>query len=216
MKKYWNIFSEVTTLEALFTAWDEFHIGKKNRADVLNFEWALEQNIFELHHKLVHKTYEHGPYSGFYISDPKVRHIHKSQVRDRVVHHAVFKVLNRIFEPTFIADSFSCRVGKGTHKGVQRVQTMIRRVSQNGTHPCFALKCDVRKFFDSVDHETLLSILKKRISDPDFLWLLEEIIESYISVGTRERKRESKNATPRHTHRQPDEPDLCQHLHERV
>ncbi len=212
MRKYYNLFQEVIAPEALFLAWDEFRVGKGNKADVLNFEWELEQNIFELRRELREKTYRHGPYTDFYISDPKVRHIHKSLVRDRVVHHAVFRALNRIFEPTFIADSFSCRVGKGTHKGVQRVQTMIRQVSQNGTHSCFALKCDVKKFFDSVDHETLLSILKKRISDPDFLWLFEEIIESYQVSDPRERER--RNTAPWYPHWQPDQPDICQYLHE--
>jgi retron-type reverse transcriptase len=100
-------------------------------------------------------------------------------VRDRVLHHAVFYVLNRIFEPTFINDSYSCRIGKGTHKGMEKVADMIRAVSKNHTHPCYALKCDVRKFFDSVDHDTLLEILSKKIKDEKVCTLLYEIVESF-------------------------------------
>lgn len=218
MKRYSKLFPEVIVPEALFRAWEEFRRGKSTKRDVLLFERDLEQNIFQLHRDLRDKTYRHGPYIGFTISDPKLRHIHKATVRDRVVHHAVFMVLNRIFEPTFIADSFSCRVGKGTHKGVARVQRMICAVSKNQTHAAYALKCDVKKFFDTVDHTILLGILRRRISDPDFLWLLEGIIESY-SVIQRERERESNNgggAAKRCPDWQPDQSNIREYLHERI
>jgi retron-type reverse transcriptase len=198
MKMYDNLFREMISPENLFLAWEEFRKGKRDKPDVQLFEWELEQNIFQLHHELISKSYRHGPYHGFHIADPKLRHIHKATVRDRVVHHAVFKVLNRVFEPTFITDSFSCRIGKGTHKGVVRVQKMIRQVSKSQTHPCYALKCDIKKFFDTVDHGILLAILQRRIKDPDFLWLLEEIAKSYVATQReRERERERVNAPPR-------------------
>jgi len=190
MKTYNNLFTEVTNPANLFLAWEEFRKGKRDKVDVQLFEWELEQNIFQLHRELSLKSYRHGPYHGFYIADPKPRHIHKATVRDRVVHHTVFNTLNRVFELTFIADSFSCRIGKGTHKGVARVQSMIRKISKNETHPCYALKCDIKKFFNTVDHDILLATLKERIKDPDFLWLLEEIIESYTASSMRERERE--------------------------
>ncbi len=188
MKIYTNLFSKIITSEHLFRAWDEFRQGKGTKVDVITFERDLEEHIFKLGRELKNKTYKHGPYHGFYISDPKVRHIHKALVRDRVVHHALFRVLYRMFEPTFIADSFSCRFRKGTHKGVARAQAMIRKVSKNGTSPCYVLKCDIKKFFDSVNHDILLNILKKRIQDADLLWLLEGIIKSYPSSETRERE----------------------------
>ena len=84
---------------------------KGNKIDVARFEWHLEENIFQLHRDLKNKTYRHGPYEGFYIHDPKQRHIHKATVRDRILHHAMFSVVNPIFEETFIPTSFSCRVG---------------------------------------------------------------------------------------------------------
>lgn len=179
MKTYKKLFNKIVEPEHLFSAWDEFKSNKRSKSDVQVFEKDLERNIFELSRDLKAKTYRHGAYTGFYIYDPKRRHIHKAIVRDRVLHHAIFKVLNEIFEPTFIPYSFSCRIGKGTHKGVQALSSMVRKVSRNYTSPCIALKCDIRKFFDSIDHQILLSILRKRIKDQDLLWLLEEIVSSF-------------------------------------
>ena len=189
MKSYADIFDKIISIENLFSAWDEFYKDKKQKEDVQHFEFELEQHIFQLHRDLKSKKYKHGPYTDFYIQDPKQRHIHKALVRDRVLHHAVFKILNPIFEPTFISNSFSCRVGYGTHKGVKVLEGILRKISKNGTAPCFGLKCDIQKFFDSVDHVILFAILKRRIKDSNVLWLLNEIIESYVSKP-RERERE--------------------------
>lgn len=185
MKSHKRIFERMISAEHLFSAWDRFKQEKRSKKDVMEFEQSLESNIFQLHRDLRCKTYKHGLYTGFYISDPKLRHIHKATVRDRVLHHAIFSMLNPIFEPGFIADSFSCRVGKGTHKGVERLAGMLRKESRNGTRECYALKCDVRKFFDSIDHEILLEILGERIKDADVMWLMREIVGSF-STGQRD------------------------------
>lgn len=179
MKIYKNLFQQIVSSENLFAAWDKFRVDKRHKKDVQVFEFKLEQNIFQLHRDLTTKQYRHQPYTGFYIRDPKVRHIHKASARDRILHHAVFQVLNPIFDKTFIPASFSCRVGKGVHKGVLEMERMIRAESRNFTRPCFALKCDVQKFFDSVDHQIMLSILRKKIIDLDTLWLLSEIVGSF-------------------------------------
>jgi retron-type reverse transcriptase len=179
MKTFNNLYSLIISQENLLYSWDRFKKGKRKKKDVGLFEYHLEQNLLELYRILKDKTYRHKPYSGFYISDPKVRHIHKATVRDRVVHHALFKMLNPLLEPTFISDSFSCRLGKGNHVGMKRLETMTRKVSKNYTHPCFVLKCDIKKFFDSVDHEILLHLLTKRISCPDTVWLLRDVIGSF-------------------------------------
>ena len=181
MKTYGNIFEKIISPEALFSAWDEFRKDKRNKPDVLRFEWNLERNIFQLCRDLKNGSYRHGPYEGFYINDPKRRHIHKATVRDRILHHAIFSAINPIFEETYIPTSFSCRVGYGTYKGVEILEKMARNTSRNGTRPCFALKCDIRKFFDSVNHEILISVLEKRIKDVDIMRLLESVIRSYES-----------------------------------
>jgi RNA-directed DNA polymerase len=181
MKIYKNLFEQIISAENLFLAWDKFKNGKINKKDVRLFEWNLEDNIFRLHRDLKNKTYKHGIYHSFNISDPKPRNIHKAQVRDRILHHAIFQILNPIFEPSFISASFSCREGYGTHKGVQYLQNTLRKATQNGRVSCFALKCDIKKFFDTIDHDILLSILKKKIKDEDTVWLLKQIISSFSS-----------------------------------
>lgn len=162
-------------------AWEEFKHGKGKKMDVLKFEKNLEQELFQLHRDLRDKTYKHGGYTDFFICDPKLRHIHKATVRDRVLHHAVYQIINPIFEPMFIATSFSCRIRKGSHKGVDVAEKIIRKVSRNYTQSCYVLKCDVKKFFDSIDHSILLSLIQKKVKDGDVMWLIEEIIGSFIS-----------------------------------
>ena len=181
MKTFTNLYNDVISAKNLFRAWDVFRRGKITKKDVLRFEWKLEQNIFELHRDLKSKEYRHGPYKSFYITDPKRRHIHKAIVRDRVLHHAVYSNLYPLFNPTFIATSFSCRIGKGTHRGVLWLEEKTRKVSRNYTHQCFILKCDIKKFFDSVDHNVLTSILNKRIKDKEVMCLLKEVIGSFSS-----------------------------------
>ena len=192
MRVYKGLFNSIIESNNLFLAWDEFRCGKEKKLDVLDFMKNLEQHIFKLHRDLRDMTYKHGPYSDFFIHDPKRRHIYKSTVRDRVLHHAVFKVLNPIFEPGFISTSCSCRVGKGNHEGVAIASKMLRKESRNNTRECYVLKCDIKKFFDTIDHEILLTILERKIKDPEVMQLLEEIIGSYETGSgiTRERERE--------------------------
>lgn len=181
MKIYKNIFEKIISVENLFSAWDNFKKGKRNRTDVLNFEWNLEENIFRLKRSLEKEEYKHDPYKSFYITDPKLRHIHKASVRDRIVHHAIYSVVNPLFEETFIPDSYSCRIGHGTHKGVDKLEEIVKKVSKNNTVQCYALKCDIQKFFNTIDHKILISILKRRIKDIRAVSLIEEIIGSYLS-----------------------------------
>ncbi|OGN03876.1 MAG: hypothetical protein A2831_03100 [Candidatus Yanofskybacteria bacterium RIFCSPHIGHO2_01_FULL_44_17] len=181
MKTYNNIFYKIIELENLFWAWDGFKKDKQNRKDVQIFEWKLEENIFQLHRDLKNKKYKHGPYKSFFIQDPKQRHIHKATVRDRVLHHAIFSVVNPLFEETFIANSFSCRIGKGTHRGIISLNKTLGMIGKTGFEKCWALKSDIKKFFQTVDHQILLGIIRKRIKDADAMWLLQEIIGSFLS-----------------------------------
>lgn len=160
-------------------AWQEFSEGKMKKSDVLQFKARLEDNIFELHWELKNKTYQHSNYTAFNVCDPKLRRIHKAIVKDRVLHHAIFRVLYPIFDKSFIFDSYSCRIEKGTHRAVLRLEKFCRQLSCNNHRNIFALKCDIRKFFDSIDQDILLKLIKRKINDIDAIWLIEKIIRSF-------------------------------------
>src|SRR3989344_2348912 len=118
--RFSHTYDDIISVENLLGAWGEFVRGKREKRDVQEFQHSLMDNILALHHDLKEGTYKHGPYQAFKISDPKSRDIHKATVRDRLVHHAIYRQLYPFFDRTFIADSYSCRKGKGTHKAMNR------------------------------------------------------------------------------------------------
>ncbi len=174
-------FEDIISLENLLEAWKEFLNGKRNKKDVQEFSLCLMDNIFSLHSNLINHTYKHGGYQAFKINDPKPRDIHKATVRDRLLHHAIYRILYPFFDRTFIADSYSCRLNKGTHKAVNKFRAFAWKVSKNNTKTCWVLKCDIRKFFANIDHKILVKILEEYIPDANIIWLLENVIDSFSS-----------------------------------
>ncbi len=174
-----HTYNDIISLENLLLAWEEFIIGKRSKPDVQLFDRNLMDNILALHTDLVNHTYKHSPYHSFYITDPKRRHIHKATVRDRLLHHAIYRILYPFFDKTFIADSFSCRNNKGMHKAINRFREFVYQVSRNHTRTCWVLKCDIKQFFASIDHRILLKILEEYIPDQAILGLLKNIIGSF-------------------------------------
>ncbi|MBU0648622.1 hypothetical protein KJ969_00730 [Patescibacteria group bacterium] len=214
-----NIYDKLISLENIFSRWNEFKRGKTKKLDVIKFERYLEDNIFALHSELTSQTYKHGAYKQFYIHDPKYRIIHKATVKDRLVHHIVFQELYKIFEPTFIYHSYSSRIDRGTHLAVKNFSQALRKVSKNYTGQAYVLKCDIKKFFHSVSHEKLFEIIKNRVKDTRFLWLIWEIISSFSMVvdnfPQRERERVKRffAKDKRTAHWQPNLADFRQHIH---
>lgn len=214
-----NLFLQITRTENIFLSWREFRRGKRKKLDVQRFETHLENNLFSLREKLLNKTHRHSHYIAFYVTDPKLRHIHKASVPDRIVHHAVYRVLYPLFDKSFIFDSYSCRINKGTHKAVKRLDDFARQVSENYSRSCFALKCDIRKFFDSLDNQILLGLIKRKIKDKDCLWLIEEIVGSFNKENNRQLslfEREREYFRPRNSHRQFNQPIVCKCLSKRT
>lgn len=183
MKKFGRSYKNIITVENLLRAWQEFLSGKKNRIDVAAFQNRLMNNICDLHQELADKTYRHGAYHAFNISDPKPRNIHKATVRDRLLHHLLHAEMYPHFDKKFIHDSYSCRIGKGTHKAMDRFRDFGRTVSKNDTRVCWVLKCDIRKFFANIDHVILKDIVAQHIEDRDLLDLLGHIIDSFSTQG---------------------------------
>jgi retron-type reverse transcriptase len=176
MKVNHNSYHKLTTKKNIFRGFKAFLKGKKHKQDVINFSQNKEVNLEKLHAELVSKTYLPGKYSQFIVRDPKTRIIHKACVVDRIVHHIVSDVLEDNYDSTFIYHSYACRKDKGTHKGI--------RESKNNRRTCWILKCDISKFFASVNHEKLTEILSRRVKDQEFLDLLEKIVNSFYSDKT--------------------------------
>lgn len=173
------MYDELIGLENIFQSWKEFRNGKHNRKDVQFFERFLEDNLFLLHEELANQKYQHGKYEIFHIHDPKHRIISKATVRDRIVHQLVFKKLYEIFDAGFIFHSYSSRKNKGTHVAVKNLSRCLRRESGNYTRPVFALKCDIRKFFQSINQRKLLQLIECKIEDKRFMQLIEEVVSSF-------------------------------------
>ena len=174
MKTHKNLFEKVCNYENLYNAYLKARRGKNDVAEVLKFNYNLEDELLKLQHELKNQTYKTGEYRHFIIFEPKERRISALPFRDRIVHHVICSVIEPIFEKKFIYDSYACRKGKGTHKGVNRIQKFITEADNN----YYVLKCDVSKYFHSVDHEILKQIIREKIADKKLLQLLDNIIDS--------------------------------------
>ncbi|MFH1781093.1 MAG: reverse transcriptase/maturase family protein [Patescibacteria group bacterium] len=183
MKKFIKSYDELISIENLLLAWQEFLRGKRSKPDVIIFARNLITNIYQLDNQLKNESYQHGGYHHFNIADPKPRQIHKASVYDRLLHHALYRQLYPFYDTIFIADSFSCRKGKGTHKAGKRFRKMLSQVGKNNTKTCWVLKCDIKKFFASIDQNILMNILKRRLEDKRLFSLLENIIYSFKIGG---------------------------------
>lgn len=178
-------YNDVIELNNLYLAWAEFSVGKANKKDVQEFAFNLFDNIASLRSALLSKTYEHDCYHSFYINDPKRRHIHKARVRDRLLHHAIYRLLYPFFERTFVVDSYSCRLSKGVYKAISSLDAQLYKISKNNRKTCWMLKFDIKKFFDSIDHKILLDILSEYIPDQNIMSLLTNVIDSFHSERRR-------------------------------
>ncbi len=172
-------------LDNLLEAWREFLLGKRHKPDVQAYGLNMMDNLINLQRDLVRGNYQHSGYYRFSICDPKPREIHKATVRDRVLNHAIYRQLYPFFDRIFIADSFSCRQNKGTHAAMQRFRQMAGRVSRNSTRTCWVLKCDIQKFFASIDQAILMEILEKYIVDERLLELIRQLVDSFETVPGR-------------------------------
>jgi len=175
-------FKDIVSIENLLEAWREFVKGKRNKRDVQEFSLRLIDNILQLQEDLANHTYQHGGYKAFNISDPKPRNIHKASVRDRLLHHALYRILYPFFDKTFISDLYSCRLGKGTHRAINRFRAFAHKVSENHTKTVWVLKCDIKKFFASIDQAVLIEIIEEYIPDRDIQWLTSQIVGSFYST----------------------------------
>jgi len=176
-------YDDLFSLDNIFEAWKIYRRGKTRMRDAMNFEMHLEDNLFGLYEDLRAMTYRHGEYRHFQIFDNKKRDICMSPVRDRVVHQIVYDHLLSLYGREFIADSYASRNGKGQYKAVKAFQYFLK-LSDSSCAPCFVLKCDVRKYFDSIDQNTLFCMIRKKVACEKILAIIKEIIFSYDLSAT--------------------------------
>ena len=203
-------------MENLLLAWQKARKGKTNKIYVKEFEKNLRANLRGLNKELKEITYKPLPLKTFVLRDPKTRVISKSDFRDRVVHHALVNILEPIFDKSFIYDSYANR--KGALKTVLRFDSFVRKVSRNGKTKGwinnnqvkgYCLKADIKHYFQEVNHEILLKIIKRKITDEKVIWLVEKIVKANIEI---QRERDNK----RDAVRQFDQSIFCKHLPERT
>jgi len=171
MKRRRNLWSQIVNFPNLLHAAQKAQQGKRSQPNVALFNLNLEHNLFQILQELVEGTYQPGPYNSFHILEPKPRMISAAPYRDRVVHHALCNIIAPILENSMIEDSYANRIGKGTHRAVERYDRFAR-------HYPFVLKCDIKKFFPSIDHDILKVELGKKIACKQTRWLCELIIDN--------------------------------------
>lgn len=171
MKRYGNLYHQIVDFKNLLESARKAQKGKRFRGNVLAFNYNLESELIKLQEELINKTYQPGEYRTFYIKEPKTRMISAAPYRDRVVHHALCNIIVPLIESTFISDSYANRVGFGTHRALRRF-TNFARSSR------YILQFDIQKYFPSIDHEILKTLLRNKLKCPDTLWLIDSLIDN--------------------------------------
>lgn len=164
--KVMDLFSAYTRdklLYDLFTAYYDARRNKRNTHNALNFELHYESSLIQLCDEIVKKDYHPRRSIAFIVNKPVKREIFAADFRDRIVHHLIFNYISEIFEEHFINDSYSCRIGKGTHYGIKRVDHFIRSCSANYHKDCYILKIDIKGYFMSIDRSLLYEKVKKTL-----------------------------------------------------
>jgi len=172
-------YAEIYAWDNLYPAYRKAARGKRGRGAAAGFEYRLEDNLVQLQDDLAAATYQPGQYTSFTIHEPKRRLISAAPFRDRVVHHALCRVIEPAFERSFIDHSYANRVGKGTHRALDQCQAWARRFP-------YVLQCDVRQFFPSIDHAILRTTLNRRIRDGAIRRLIGLIVSSGRGVLSEE------------------------------
>jgi len=178
-----NLYDKIVDLENIYFAYKKAVKGKKYRDEVLRFSHNLAGNLLNIEFLLKNKKYCHSQYYEFLVKDSKKRIIRAACLRDRIMHHALCNVINDFFEKSFIFDSYACRKGKGAHRAIKRFRNFLRKIQAinklENKNDIFCLKCDVVKYFDSINKDVLMKLIKRKIKNGDVLNLITIVLNSY-------------------------------------
>lgn len=176
MKTFNVTHAEIIDFENLLEADNHASQGKRFRDENLSFAAHREENLIDLNNRLTYypidgvpgsplvSKYHVGRYRKKKVYEPKPRIVMALSYRDRVVQWAFYQKLNPLFDRQFITHSYGCRNGKGTTRAREQLQKWLQKVSRS-SKTWYVLKLDIAKYFYRVDHEVLMNILKKHISD---------------------------------------------------
>lgn len=168
----------MTDFISLYKSYEGAAHRKHYRISVMGFSADLEANIFELQEILRNGDYSFGPYRNFYVFEPKTRLIETAPFRDRIVHHAIFNAVFPVFLSQFYKHSYACIPERGTQAALFTLEKWVNKLKRQ-----YFLKCDVRRYFPSVNREILKKILRKTIMDEQLLALLDRLIETAPNTG---------------------------------
>ena len=181
-KTYNNLWDAIINFDNLYHAYKAARKGKRYRHESLEFLEDLEVNLIVLQNELIWDMYRPKPFRQFYVFEPKKRLISAPAFIDRIVHNALVKIMEKYFLQKFVKETFACMVGRGTHAAMRHVLKCTRLAKRNwGKY--YVLKCDIKKFFPSVDHNVLKRIVRRTICDKRTLNLIDIIIDSYEADG---------------------------------
>lgn len=175
MKRIGNLYEKICSLENLQLADEKARKGKSWQYGVRIHDRSREQNLVDLQAALLTRSYRTSAYTIFKVYEPKERDVYRlPYYPDRITHHAIMNVLERVFVSVFTVDTYSCIKKRGIHAAANAVKLALK--DKTGTQYC--LKLDITKFYPTIDHEILKGLVRRKIKDPDLLWLLDEIINS--------------------------------------
>lgn len=177
MKKFNVTYEQIASYSNIYAAYLDARKGKSERNEIMRFSLELDAHLNDLYNDLQEERYKVSGYRIIYIYVPKKRLIMALQFRDRVLQWAVYRLLNPLYEKTYIKDSYACIKERGREKAASRLQYWLRQTERKPKQ-YYYLKLDISKFFYRVDHEVLLNILKRRIKDERLIKLFDKIINS--------------------------------------
>ncbi len=183
MKRYTGLYAQIYDFANLERAYRKASRGKRYRNEVLRYSANLEENLINLQNHLIYHTYRQGERRTFKVIEPKARIISAVPFRDRVAQHAINNIIEPLFDRRFYCHSYACRKDKGAHAASEQLSEWIRNLSFDGGAPLYALKADVKSYFQSIDHARLKTVLRRVIKDAETLALLDHIIDSGSETG---------------------------------
>ena len=184
------------TYEQIYKCYLKCRKNKRNTLNQLEFELNADINLLRLQEELNNRTYKPQSSICFVLKKPKLREVFAATFKDRIVHHILVEYLNNIYEPCFIFDSYACRIEKGTHASVARLQKFSRSVTKNNTKRAYYMQLDIRSFFVEINKNILQNVVNRKIDNEEMLWLVNIIIWNDCTIGCKIRGEKNLEKIP--------------------